>query len=84
MLFTICIVPADTVSAYSSTDIKWTEGVEGGAIYFDEATGTITDCDTSVTSVSIPEEIKGVSVTSIGDYAFCDCKSLTSIMRWSP
>ncbi|MBR6633135.1 MAG: leucine-rich repeat protein [Clostridia bacterium] len=40
---------------------------------------TITDCDTSATSVTIPSTIEGYPVTSIGDDAFCNCTSLTSI-----
>ena len=63
--------------AASSTDTKYE--VEGGYIYFDESTGTITDCDESVTSAVIPSEINGVKVTSIGEYAFSDCSNLTSI-----
>ncbi|MBR4555145.1 MAG: leucine-rich repeat protein, partial [Ruminococcus sp.] len=31
------------------------------------------------TAVEIPSELGGYSVTSIGDYAFSDCSSLTSI-----
>ena len=53
--------------------------VEGGNIYFDKATGTITDCDSSVTSADIPAEIDGIAVTTIGDWAFSDCSSLTSV-----
>ena len=79
MVFTVYMIPADTATAYSSTDTKWTDGVEGGAIYFDEATGTITDCDSSVKSANIPEKINGVGVKSIRDLAFENCKSLTSI-----
>lgn len=40
---------------------------------------TITDCDTSVTSVTIPETIDGYPVTSIGEKAFSGCTGLTSI-----
>ncbi len=40
---------------------------------------TITDCSTSVTYVTIPSEIDGYPVTSIGDYAFYNCSSLASI-----
>ncbi len=43
----------------------------------DEA--TITDCDTSATSVTIPETIDGYPVTSIGEKAFSGCTGLTSI-----
>lgn len=40
---------------------------------------TITKCDKSVTEVVIPSEIEGYPVTSIGEYAFCDCTGLTSV-----
>ena len=41
---------------------------------------TITDCDTSATSVDIPSEIDGIPVTSIGNSAFYFCSSLTNII----
>ena len=53
--------------------------VEGGNIYFDPATGTVVQCDTSVTSAVIPAEIGGVAVTAIGQLAFYDCTRLTGI-----
>ena len=53
--------------------------VEGGNLYFDEKTGTITGCDTSVTEAVIPDKINGVEVTSIEDGAFAYCRALTSI-----
>ena len=65
-----------SVSAYSSTDIAY--AVEGGNIYFDAATGTITDCDDTVTAADIPTEIDGVAVTSIGASAFESCTMLES------
>ena len=66
-----------SVSAYSETDIAYP--VEGGNLYFDKATGTITDCDNSVTGADIPAQIDGVTVTSIGESAFENCSSLTSV-----
>jgi hypothetical protein len=48
--------------------------VDGGNIYFNTQTGTITDCDSSVTKVDIPEQINGIVVTSIGGYAFTHSK----------
>ena len=45
--------------------------VEGGYLTFDKKTGTVTDCDSSVTKANIPHTIKGVTVTSIGDQR-CD------------
>ncbi len=56
-----------------------TYAVTGGSITFDKATGTITDCDTSVTAANIPSKIDGVAVTSIGRNAFLICKNLTSV-----
>ena len=53
--------------------------VTGGSITFDKATGTITDCDTSVTAANIPSKIDGVVVTSIGVNAFFNCENLTSV-----
>ena len=44
--------------------------VEGGKIYFNANTGTITGADLSVTQVDIPAEIYGVPVTAIGSKAF--------------
>ena len=41
---------------------------------------TITKCkDKNVTEVVIPSKIDGYPVTSIGEYAFCDCTGLTSV-----
>ena len=41
---------------------------------------TITDCSGSATGeMIIPSEIEGYPVTSIGDYAFSSCDSLTSV-----
>ena len=53
--------------------------VEGGYLTFDKKTGTVTNCDQSVTKANIPHTIKGVTVTSIGNSAFDNCRSLTSM-----
>ena len=53
--------------------------VEGGYLTFDKKTGTVTDCDSSVTKANIPHTIKGVTVTCIGNDAFDNCRSLTSV-----
>lgn len=67
----------DSPHILSETEIAYPLG--GGHIYFDTATGTITDCDEKVTSADLPSEINGFLVTSIGDDAFWDCDSLTSL-----
>ncbi|MDR3593350.1 leucine-rich repeat protein, partial [Clostridium sp.] len=46
---------------------------------FDTNTGTITGYNGSETEVAIPSEINGVNVKGIGNYAFYNCGSLTSI-----
>lgn len=64
--------------SFSSTDTK--HEIEGGYIYFNESTGTITYCDKSVISVEIPSKINGISVTNIGECAFYNCSSLVNIV----
>ena len=76
----IGIVPMGmiTVSGADSGTVI-TYSVEGGNIYFDKETGTITDCDETVTSAAIPAEIEGIAVTCIGKGAFKDCENLKEI-----
>ena len=50
--------------------------VEGGNIYFNVATGTITDCDADVHEAVIPKQINGVNVVAIRERAFGDCQAL--------
>lgn len=80
MLLVCCmvfsLVPV-TAMAVSDTDVAY--AVEGGNIYFDTSTGTITDCDSSVTSADIPSNIQGVPVKAIGVCAFQSCTSLSSV-----
>ena len=54
--------------------------VSGGNIYFDPATGTITGCDNTVTTVVIPASIQGVRVEAIGDVAFDSKANLTKVV----
>ncbi|MFR8012121.1 MAG: leucine-rich repeat protein [Clostridia bacterium] len=56
--------------------------VESGDFYYtvlDDGTAEITDYTGSVTELTIPAEIDGYRVTSIGDSAFNGCSSLTNI-----
>ncbi len=69
---------AQQVRAYSETDIAYP--VEGGNIYFNKENGTITDCDKTVTSATIPEEIDGIAVTKMGTDAFAYCSALESVV----
>ena len=77
LLMVVSLVPMSALADKSNTDVAY--AVERGNIYFDKAKGTITDCDGSVTKASIPAEIDGVAVTSIGEDAFLSCTSLTGV-----
>ena len=62
------------------TELNYTEGLsyklnEEGTGYTVSGIGTAMDTD-----IVIPSEYKGLPVTSIGDYAFSECTSLTSIV----
>lgn len=70
---------APTVAFAANDDNIVTYTVEGGNIYFDTSTGTVTDSDVSITGATIPAQINGTNVTSIEDGAFSDCSALTSI-----
>ena len=65
-------------SAYAATVVPYE--VTGGNIYFDKDTGKVTGCDNTVTEAVIPEEIEGVAVTKIGQQAFYQKTSLTSVV----
>lgn len=77
LLMVVSLVPVAALADKSDTDIAYP--VIGGNIYFGKSTGTITGCDAGVTEAVIPSEIYGVAVMSIGDFAFYECKSLTSV-----
>lgn len=51
----------------------------GEIITFDTSTGTITDCDESVTEAVIPDTIGGVLVEEVGIRAFGSCINLSSV-----
>ena len=77
LLMVASLVPTAVLADKSDTDVEY--AVTGGNIYFDKATGTITDCDETVTEADIPAEIAGVAVMHLGSGAFSNCTSLTSI-----
>ena len=79
LLMVVSLVPISALADKSNTDVAY--AVEGGNIYFDKATGTITDCDDGVTEAIIPAEIGGVKVTSIGEVGILKLvtTSLTSV-----
>ncbi|MCD8391484.1 MAG: fibronectin type III domain-containing protein [Firmicutes bacterium] len=54
--------------------------VQYGDLYFDTATGTVTECDTDVSgTVTVPSVIEDVAVTGIGTGAFYYCIDMTDI-----
>ncbi|MBR4308391.1 MAG: leucine-rich repeat domain-containing protein [Oscillospiraceae bacterium] len=56
-----------------------TYAVEGGELTFDPGRGAITACSAGVTVVQIPEQINGVQVTTIGEFAFFGCTALSAV-----
>ena len=75
LLMVVTLVPTAALAANDTVAYA----VTGGNIYFDKATGTITDCGWNVTEAVIPNKIEGIPVTSIGSYAFEGCTGLTSV-----
>ena len=71
ILFCGILIALLTISAFAEhdeTDIPY--AVTGGNIWFEELSGSITDCDDDVTEVVVPEKINDVTVNAIGNYAF--------------
>ena len=64
-----------TVNSEESYEYEIIEGGDG-----EESTVTITGYTGSATSITIPSEIDGMQVTSIGRYAFVGCWELTEII----
>lgn len=66
-------LPLSVVTASAETDGYYTYSVSNGK-------ATITDVTTSIRgAVTIPSTLGGYPVTRIGDFAFEDCSSLTSV-----
>ncbi len=73
---TICMGGiAQTAAAEERTEIY------GDLTYTMLLNGTIeiTDCDETAIKVTIPAEINGVAVTSVGENSFSDCSKLSSV-----
>ena len=68
----LCLAAVGAVNASADTYGDLTYTVSGNTI-------EITGCNKSAADVVIPPKIKGRTVTSIGEYAFSDCRVLTSI-----
>ena len=85
MAFTVVGTPLGDILPEVKANVATVAGAEtytyGDFEYYilDDGTVEITDYSGSAENVDIPAEIDGKSVTSIGDHAFGDCISLTSI-----
>lgn len=74
LIFTATPLNVGNIIANAETDGYYTYTVSDGK-------ATITDCDESISGeVVIPSTLGGYPVTSIDDYAFCELRSLTSII----
>ena len=65
------IAMAEEAEALTSGDYEYTLNDDGSA--------SITDYSGNAKALTVPAELDGHSVTSIGDKAFYDCESLTTI-----
>ncbi len=73
------IIPDFSITA--NAEEEYIEGTYGDLEYYAYSDHIeISGCDKNATSVDIPNEIDGLPVTSIGDFAFSYCASLTSII----
>ena len=72
----LCLLIALTVPAMAA-DIGYP--VTGGKISFDPATGTITNCEETVTEAIIPSLIQGIPVVAIGKRAFARNQKLEKV-----
>ncbi|HAG05038.1 MAG TPA: hypothetical protein DCG28_06300 [Lachnospiraceae bacterium] len=53
--------------------------VKGGYIYFDTDSGSVIDCDRSVSEVIIPKKVNGQSVKKIKERSFMCCRELKEV-----
>lgn len=72
MVITLAIVAFGAISVFAETYGDLTYTLTDGGI-------TITGCNSSATTITIPDEIDGCPVTSIGDEAFYNCSRLLNI-----
>lgn len=79
LMLSLVVLPS---AAVESTAVSSGEALVFGDyeyIILDDGTAEITVYTGSDTEIVIPSEIEGKAVTSIGRYAFSDCKGLTSV-----
>ena len=74
LIVLLCVM---AMADHEETDVSY--AVTGGNIWFDTATGTITDCDDDVTEVIIPDSINGITIQEIGIGAFSNCYKLRRV-----
>lgn len=72
------LLSVTALAARSETDVSYS--LSGGRIWFDAASGTVTQCDAGVTEALIPSTINGTRVRTIGVSAFEQCPNLTSVV----
>jgi len=66
--FTVVISLFAFAISASAEEVKYP--VDGGYLYFDTETGTITDAEGSIEKLDIPAEINGVEVTAVRNWVF--------------
>lgn len=79
LMLMVVMLPILSQEAQARQDWVNVDGVVGGKIKYDTDTGFIVDCETSVTSAHIPNEINGVRIVGVGVSAFKYCTKLESV-----
>lgn len=79
LLMMVVMLPMLSQEAHARQDWVNVDGVVGGRIKYDTDTGFILDCDSSVTSANIPNEINGVRIVGVEKSAFASCSKLESV-----
>ncbi len=65
-----------TLAAHDWVEV---DGIVGGKILYDTTTGIILDCETTVTSATIPSQILGTDIVALGKGSFSQCTLLQSV-----
>lgn len=78
LLSILCIAPL-SASAETSTEIITVTSGNYEYTVLDDGTAQITKYNGNDAELTIPTDLDGKKVTSIGDYSFEDCKSITSL-----
>lgn len=76
-LFTLCILLCVCSIVFAETQGTFYETY---GIWFDKKTGTVTGFEEGITDLTLPYNIEGKKVTTIGEGAFLECETLERVV----